>query len=386
MSELNRVLAKLGQSGQLESAGRFTLDGASARRKQAALRMVDPRLLVLKLIQEMVLLGCSSIEIYRQSSHFTLFGAHPEANPTAMLELAREVSARCQDLGLWVVRPGSVDELIPSSLQRPRLRGSGVLVGIEADWVANLWDLVVDHGYFCPVPIRWHGNPVRAMSASFPGGVAGLWPRSARLGERWILPEAEESARLRVPLSGACLPETALRWNQYSYDVLVRQGIEPSCTRPPVEGGGGGCKRRLSSHTCQTALAIPLALKGPSWLVFVKHGITLDPIQLLDDFGCVVVMDGHDLPVDIAGLTARECQGLLDCLAVAREQLFELAQVCLDRLAQLKVSPPPRWSRLWPGARSNPHSSGVLRSLGELRDRLSAPPRPAGRAPIAPSA
>jgi hypothetical protein len=90
-----------------------------------------------------------------------------------------------------------------------------------------------------------------------------------------------------------------------------------------------------------SVLSMDTALSGPSQLLLVRHGVTLDREPLLPDFGCQVVLMGEHLPLDLSQLKARESPLLDAARKQARALIAEGAQ---SVLAQLSGVPEPKTS------------------------------------------
>ena len=85
----------------------------------------------------------------------------------------------------------------------------------------------------------------------------------------------------------------------------------------------------------QAAACISEGLAGPSWLVLVQHGVTLEPVKLMDDFGCLVVMDACGLPKDLSSLVAINGPELKQRMEWAKNHLRDLLVLVETELEQV---------------------------------------------------
>jgi hypothetical protein len=80
---------------------------------------------------------------------------------------------------------------------------------------------------------------------------------------------------------------------------------------------------------------IPRALKGTSWLLLIQNGVALEPIELLEDFGCLVVLEAEGVAVDISGFRARDSDQLNAMIRSAYSHLLELVRQAIARYERL---------------------------------------------------
>jgi len=76
----------------------------------------------------------------------------------------------------------------------------------------------------------------------------------------------------------------------------------------------------------------PLNISGESQLVLVRHGVSLNPIRLHEDFGCQVIMRADDVPVDLTLLQPRQGPLVEARLGTALEELQAAAKTALWEL------------------------------------------------------
>ena len=354
MPDIEQALQALRSDGRWESTGHFQIDMRLALEKMGRFGWPDPRFLVLKVIQGMVGLGCTEIDVQQNSARLVLRGWHfrPESVErvrfNAALTLGKTIGEGHDDAyatlaagvaaALWQgasVCVQSLNELWFNFGDLPVEGNRGLVVTLEGNETQDARGLVVTRCAHMPIPLRWNG----AGLARYYRGLLSIgpdysWRQQPLLGElSQMLPGNPRG--LGSLESGQTVPPGARHWRKHRYPVLCR----------------------LKSPGAPMRVFIPRAMQGPSRLVPVQGGVTLEPIELFPDFGCLVVAEADAVPVDLSGFRARQGEQLSLLQAQARAQTSVLAGHAMARLHQLR--------------RAGEHGQGKGRWL-DLREQILA--------------
>ena len=184
------------------------------------------------------------------------------------------------DSGVSHTRDGKIEIVAESGWSPATGNEHEIAVWFRASSGSVLECLLRERCRYCPVPIRFNGS---LLSSPGPGILLGkslVWGSGPdRLGQP-SPPGAE--------LDGAV-------WDCDRRPVLLSREFELEAFVPDPGFLGRGL---------QTTASIPECLVGPSRLILVQHGVSFEPIPLLDDFGCLVVMQAEEVPTDLSGLVA----------------------------------------------------------------------------------
>jgi hypothetical protein len=348
MSELDRHLADL-QSGTLDSSGAFSIDALAAARKGQS-RWEEPGLLVVKMIEAFVTLGCTSIDVKQSGDRLRMSAPHPNigslSRDSEHLALSQALEAASATADAFGLRVGREKWLAKNAEVRPE--ANHVVFWMSAWWCANLVELVLVRCSHSPVPICWNGVRLEYYrQGAFSVGPGYFWSHKPRFGE--LVRGGEKFGLLDKK---RVLDPTAALWNCADNPVLLRRSLDGS---PLVA-------------------LIPAVLEGPSLLVPVRQGVSLRPVRLLPDFGCLVLANGDALSLDISGFQARSDEALQRVLEDAHEQLSQLAELSLNRLTM----PDPT-----PTSTEEPQRTRWQRIRRYFADCLDTPPAQYPQVPIA---
>ena len=322
MADLEDFLEEQRDSGHLDSSGQFSLDWVRQAQLTADL-LPAKAFLILKWIQG--LHQFPEFNEIRLTRHHGLLRLHGcwENQAFSAVELKEAMAAdplRLAESGLKDIALALRTALTLPSTCGLRLGGSIVLPAFEDQTVTDPglhlclkidelerdWeDLLERRCRFSRLPIFLDGKPLGDPQGS---GVL-------RLGELLADQPGGPGFRIR-PRGRACysrLLEADL-WDPSHTPVFYRNSLS------------GHYISEHQSYSAKSFASIPLAMSGPTYLLAVKHGVTLEPLTLLEDCGCEVVVDADLVPLDLSFFAAREGEELSQC----RKQ----GLILLDLLAQ----------------------------------------------------
>ena len=332
MADLEQALVSLKDDGRWDSSGHFELDPKVAQAMQAH-GWPQPGFFLLKVFQGLVALGCSAIHVSQSYPRLEVKASHPRPE-----ELLRERYSEAVDGGSGpydllasglrtalhecdsvILRVGQDHWLNHGNGKPPRK--SPIAILLQGRGMKDVLSLVLERCWHMPIQFRWDGHRLDQYGRPrmFSVGPGYFSEREPLLAELTRMPETRPEALGHVK-SGRMLPTEARvlkhRWKRL-YPVLYHI----QTVGPPLR------------------VCIPQSPSGRSCLVPVQHGVTLDPVNLVEDFGCLVIVEVSGLPVDLSGFKPRRSEQLSVLQAEARGQLAELATAALQRVAQLEQTP-----------------------------------------------
>ncbi len=307
-AQIDKFLARESTSGDYDSTGTFRVQlGRAHNRLGSDFAQRYPGGYLLKVVQAGVLMGCSSLDLQVNRDAVLLrLNCEPAPNTLARMKA-----------GLAHLRPSSTDPFellgfamlagLSEQVEQVRLtaRDGSELTELTIDHRGVRWErgpdsspggmvvrfqrpavcraselaLVRQRCGYCPVPITVNGE--RLDGQGWPGerpwrlshASKTLAPDGFMLFEQYL--PAEEDART------LSLPEPEERALQSS--VFLHQGLVPT-------------------GRCAGAVGIPASLEGSGKVVWVQHGVSLEPDKL--DLGCpgsVAVIEASHLKTDLSG-------------------------------------------------------------------------------------
>lgn len=304
------------------------MDPVRARARLLDARFSEPGISLLWLVQAAVRSGCREIDFHEHSPGLEML-CRFDTDSVFPKESLSEGLRR----NPWELEDGPVRDMVtgiamaltdgpvgvsfrgPNGwklLQHPalRMRSRGRGYVFLLDYV-DMRDFIRERCRYAPVRILWDNRLL----------ARGRRKRRPRILERigagsGLGLSMADTPRVRRSREGArLLPTTQLYCRQ-----MEREG-----SFQVEDFRSAGSWRR-----CGLVVSLPLDFKGPSRLLLVRRGITLDPIELHTNFGATVVMETF-LDVDLSGLRVRE-EGLEDTIQLALSHLRSAAQAALREL------------------------------------------------------
>lgn len=378
---LNAFLEAQRAGGRLESSGEFTLALEKAREKLKKFQLADATFYLLKVFQAAVCAGTDHVDIRLTRNQvqlsfwlpdgpdvlepeelLTAMAAEPPSNDSPLRHLAiglnaglaadpvsvvwarwvtphrgRALDIRDQDLTLLDDPP------IPSSLKHP---GQGRLFLFRLTKPASLslsgscaqeHTSVVLRCGFAPVGVRLDGRPLRSTWRGAPTSDLHQYSAPYYLVERYVLnhpagihfrrPGLEAYRRTASTyVSKRTTPTLGGGAPTFCYDFVDPHG-QPAVLPPPGQ-----------DLVCSAAASLPLALRGPAVVAFVKHGVLIDPkIVCNNGGGAFCVLPANGLSVDLSEFQVIEDEAYRAAVREAVRQWQAMRTRALELADQIPV-------------------------------------------------
>lgn len=348
MQQLGDFLADLAR-GRIESTGQFTLNLSKARAKLREYRLAEPGLYLLKLIQGAVAAGCRQFHCHIEAGEVVVeFQARARDLPLSRLLAALENPQELQDGPLRHLAIGLTAALVYRSAE----------VCLEAFTERSSLALRLTEETLEPLAVAASPqvSPQEvAFKLTLRRAAALMTELRLQLGERaaehHLVYSRCRFARTEIVVDGKPIPRgwaapTGKSWHhQFAEPFWLAQRIHRGRSRkgslwfPPFgpsklersadaflleydayehgyiflhqflnARGAEMAPEREQDYPVSMALLVPSALTGPTRVVAVKHGVTLEAVELesLDCPGTLCLLLGDEVETDLSEFQVRQ--------------------------------------------------------------------------------
>ncbi len=350
--DLDKLLQQEAGVGRLDSSGQFSVDLQKMRVKLSQYQLAEPGFYVLKLIQAAIASGSEKVDVALKSGRVEVHFDQAPALSGVLEALALRGAARgARHLAVGLNAAMNVADMVEWTAGERTLRLTktdtevveaagppGVIVKKTKRLLAlpastrSERDAVIRRCAWAPVDVELEGMTLEGQLAPPPGAP---WhePFTAPF---YLMQHYDLGRGLRVP--GPDLGADPRReGGAWVSEPPARTWLtEFSAFRPAQEG----------LLSCRAAFSLPVALQGPSTVVFVQDGVALDP-ELLPGGppGAVALTSADDLAVDLSQFRAVQDHLYLKRMDAVWERWNTMVARVQSGLPELKGRRAP--VRLW---------------------------------------